>query len=77
MLEKQMKQVDWNQLSEWGLIWKINKEVLHPLGIAITRDPESGLSAGAIQTDEPWKYDAEVEARNEVRFNEFRQNLPF
>ena len=47
------------------------------VGNCYNRDPESGLSAGAIQTDEPWKYDAEVEARNEVRFNEFRQNLPF
>ena len=53
MLEKPMKQVDWNQLSEWGLIWKINKEVLHPLGIAITVTPKVDYRLGLFKLMNP------------------------
>lgn len=38
-----MSHVDFNTLSQLGLIWKINKDILHPLGLALTRDPETGV----------------------------------
>ncbi|RPH26021.1 hypothetical protein EHN13_08670 [Citrobacter youngae] len=53
--------LDWNQLSELGLIVRINTEVLHPVGLALYRDPETGSSAGAmISPDGKWTYGSEV-----------------
>lgn len=39
-----MKSINWNQMSELGLIYKINKDILHPLGLAISRNPDNGFS---------------------------------
>lgn len=52
-----MKSIDWNKASELGLIEKINKEVLHPLGLAMTRNPETGSSESILIADDGvWKY---------------------
>lgn len=49
--------LDWNQLSALGLIKRINREILHPLGFAMFRDTESGASLGAmIANDGVWIY---------------------
>ncbi|SLM62841.1 Exodeoxyribonuclease VIII [Dickeya aquatica] len=34
--------VDWNELSQRGLLVRINQEIMHPLGLAIFRDQETG-----------------------------------
>jgi hypothetical protein len=47
-----MKSIDWNQLAELGLMAKINQEVLHPLGLAVTRNPETGVSEGILVSDD-------------------------
>ena len=53
--------LDWNQLSELGLIVRINTEVLHSVGLALYRDPATGSSAGAmISPDGKWTYGSEV-----------------
>ncbi|EKR6371650.1 hypothetical protein P8V99_003728 [Salmonella enterica] len=53
--------LNWNELSALGLIVRINNEILHPLGLAIFRDPASGISAGAmISPDGKWTYGGEV-----------------
>ena len=39
-----MQTLDWNQMSALGLILRINTEVLHPLGLAMARNPETGHS---------------------------------
>lgn len=53
--------LDWNQLSALGLIVRINTEVLHPIGLALFRDPETGNSEGAmISPDGKWTYGGEV-----------------
>lgn len=39
-----MKSIDWNEMSELGLITRINKEILHPLGLAISKNPDTGIS---------------------------------
>ena len=39
-----MKHINWNQASELGLIVRINSEILHPLGLAMSRNPENGTS---------------------------------
>lgn len=40
--------LDWNQLSALGLVFRINHEILHPLGLAIFRESESAISKGAL-----------------------------
>jgi hypothetical protein len=40
--------IDWNEISRRGLLKRINKEIMHPLGLAIWRDPDTGLSGGAF-----------------------------
>ncbi|AVI68323.1 hypothetical protein CKQ84_22180 [Shewanella sp. WE21] len=39
-----MKSINWNQMSKLGLIERINREILHPLGLAIARDVTTGIS---------------------------------
>lgn len=40
--------VDWNVLRDAGLLARINKEILHPMGLAVFYDPVIGVSGGAI-----------------------------
>ncbi|WP_280565368.1 hypothetical protein [Chromohalobacter sp. 48-RD10] len=52
-----MKKIDWNKASELGLIERINREVLHPLGLAMVRVPETGESPGLLISDDGgWQY---------------------
>ncbi len=63
--------LDWNQLSALGLIVRINAEILHPLGLAIFRDPASGISAGAmIAPDGKWEYAPDVIEGLRVRLSD-------
>lgn len=67
-----MKAVNWNTLSELGLLARINKEILHPLGLAVYRTPEDGSSGGAlISPDGEWQYapdmDLGIKSDEEVR----------
>lgn len=65
-----MKKVDFNTLSEMGLLWKINKEILHPLGLALTRNPHTGESAGAIIADDGvWEYSDKSDFQNIAKLN--------
>ena len=43
--------MDWNELSGMGLLERINREVLFPLGLAMFRDPHTGLSGGVMVGD--------------------------
>lgn len=64
--------LDWNQLSALGLIVRINAEILHPLGLAIFRDPASGISAGAmIAPDGKWEYAPGVIEGLRVRLSDY------
>ncbi|MBS4711979.1 DUF7415 domain-containing protein [Aeromonas caviae] len=52
-----MKYINWNQASELGLIVRINREILHPLGLAMTRNPENGASEMLlVSPDGAWEY---------------------
>lgn len=49
--------IDWNELSKRGLLVRINQEIMHPIGLAIFRDQETGESGGAlISPDGKWEY---------------------
>ena len=56
-----MKTIDWNQASQLGLIHRINHEILHPLGLAMTRDPKTGSSESLLVSDDGiWVYSDEI-----------------
>lgn len=40
--------IDWNQANKLHLIEKINRETLHPLGLALCCDPTKGISPGIV-----------------------------
>ncbi|WP_114500271.1 DUF7415 domain-containing protein [Klebsiella variicola] len=53
--------LDWNELSALGLIVRINTEVLHPIGLALFRDPATGsLAEAMIAPDGKWNCGARV-----------------
>lgn len=57
-----MKTIDWNEMSKLGLIERINREICHPLGLAISRDVETGISRNILISDDgAWEYDPEME----------------
>lgn len=57
------KIVNWKELSERGLVFRINHEIMHQLGLAVMYEPETGMSGGAVvATDGIWNYsDEQVE----------------
>lgn len=53
-----MKTINWNQASELGLVERINREILHPLGLAMARDPATGSSDIILVADDgKFEYD--------------------
>ncbi|MFP5424984.1 MAG: hypothetical protein ACLGJA_03930 [Gammaproteobacteria bacterium] len=55
------KLIDWNEISRMGLLERINREIMHPLGYAVCREVESGKSPGALVSDDgPWVYPDQV-----------------
>ncbi|WP_249648451.1 DUF7415 domain-containing protein [Pectobacterium carotovorum] len=53
-----MQSIDWNEISRRGLLVRINSEIMHPIGLAIFRDPDSGQSGGALVADDGvWQYE--------------------
>lgn len=60
------KWIDWNELSRLGLLERINREILHPLGYAVARDVDSGSSPGAlVSPDGAWAYPEDLEGGGE------------
>ncbi len=39
-------------MSELGLIERVNKEILHPLGLGMSRNPETGFSEAVLIADD-------------------------
>lgn len=55
--------IDWNEISQRGLLVRINREIMHPLGLAVCRDPATGTSPGAVVSEDgPWIYPDDVAA---------------
>ena len=66
------KYVDFNTLSKWGLIIKINHDILHPLGLALSYDKESGKSNGCIVAEDLfWEYPKNTINEGKERFELF------
>ncbi len=63
--------IDWNEISKRGLLVRINREIMHPLGLAVCRDPETGMSPGAIVSDDgPWIYPDDMDAQSSTEGHE-------
>lgn len=53
--------MNWKELSEKGLVFRINHEFLHPLGLAIGYESLNGVSNGAFVADDGvWQYSDEL-----------------
>lgn len=51
--------IDWNEIADRGLLYRINNEIMHPLGLAIMRDLDTGESRGAlVSPDGKWEFEA-------------------
>ncbi|MDG9854109.1 hypothetical protein N7403_09625 [Pseudomonas nitroreducens] len=46
------ERIDWNEISRRGLLERINREIMHPLGLAVCRVVETGQSPGALVSDD-------------------------
>lgn len=58
-----MKSINWNKMSELGLIERINREILHPVGLAISRNPETGFSEEIYVADDGiWEYHKDLKS---------------
>ena len=68
--------IDYNVLAGWGIVHKINKEVLHPLGLATCYEVDSGASFGCIVDREDFEFSFAPEETevNERAFNSFMSN---
>jgi len=54
---ERVKVIDWNEISRLGLLERINREIMHPLGYAVCRQVETGISPGAlVSSDGTWCY---------------------
>lgn len=71
-----MKEINWNQLSELGLIRKINRDVLHPLGLAICRNIDTGTSEAILVADDGvWEYAENILEKPDLTEVEIREKL--
>lgn len=67
----EVKTINWNQLAELGLMVRINKEVLHPLGLAVSRNPETGASDHIFVSDDGvYEYSVGIESQTPKLTNE-------
>jgi len=67
--------IDWNEISRRGLLKRINQEIMHPLGLAVYRDTDTGASGGAlVSPDGAFHYadDAQAQPNAQDRENAAR-----
>ena len=59
-----MKTINWTQASELGLVERINREILHPLGLAMSYHPNTGTSEALLIADDGfWEYSPNLESK--------------
>lgn len=63
-------------MSELGLIYRINSEILHPLGLAISRNPDTGSSdVVLLAEDGVWEYSSEIKNSPRPNDDEIKKQL--
>lgn len=59
--------IDWTEISKRGLLERINREIMHPLGLAVYRCVETGVSGGAlVSPDGVWTYEDDSDQAKQV-----------
>lgn len=59
-----MKIIDWNDAAQLGLLERINREILHPLGLAACRNSDTGASPYLIISDDgEWVFPDDMESK--------------
>ena len=59
--------IDWTEISKRGLLERINREIMHPLGLAVYRCVETGVSGGAlVSPDGVWTYEGDSDKAQQV-----------
>ncbi len=70
--EKPIVAMNFNQMSDFGLIYLINKQILHPLGLSLTVEPKTGKSCGAvISHDLIWSYTTKMHNESRAKLDKF------
>lgn len=67
-----MQKIDWKDLSDLGLIRRINEDILHPLGLAISRELDGTSKNIIVADDGVFTY---AEQRQRVSDDEIRTKL--
>ena len=71
-----MKSIDWNQMSELGLIRRINTNVLNPIRLAICRNPDTGTSdLVLVAEDGVWEYSSDISTKPLISNEEIKSKL--
>ena len=65
-----MKSINWKQMAELGLVRKINNDILHPLGLALSYDPGSGISTEIYVDEDDWKWEYSEEIASKPFYSE-------
>ena len=61
-----------NKMSDYGLLWYINRYVMHPLGLALARDADENTLTGCmIAPDGKWEFSEESNTKNKIKFKNF------
>lgn len=55
----------WNELSDMGLIYRINNEILHPLGLAMYRTGDGNSPGVLVSPDGKFEYSEETHKKYE------------
>lgn len=69
--------IDWTEISKRGLLERINREIMHPLGLAVYRCVETGVSGGAlVSPDGVWTYEVDSAKAQQVDRSTEMQGTP-
>ena len=61
-----------NKMSDYGILWAVNKFFLHPLGLAMARDREDDIINGCVVSpDGKWEFSEDSNTKNKIKFKEF------
>ena len=70
--ENTKKLITPNKMSDYGILWAINKFFLHPLGLAMARDREDDIINGCVVSpDGKWEFSEETNSKNKTKFLDF------
>lgn len=71
-----MEEINWNQLSELGLLIRINRDILHPLGLSLSRNIDTGMSEAILVADDGvWEYAENILEKPDLTEIEIREKL--